>query len=56
MLEDVAVRGVLTIFSFLGRLFQCVKCEFSQRRAYEVVQHFLKEHLKPSEVPFMCDQ
>ena len=28
----------------------------SQSRAEEVVQHFLREHLKPSEVPFMCNQ
>ena len=56
MLEDVAVRGVLTVSSFLGRMFQCVNCEFSQSRSDEVVQHFLKEHLKPSEVPFVCDQ
>ena len=56
MLEDVAVRGVLTMLSFLSRMFQCVKCEFSQSRTDEVVQHFVKEHLKPSEVPFVCDQ
>ena len=37
-------------------MFQCVKCDFSQSRADEVVQHFLREHLKPSEVPFVCDQ
>ena len=56
MLEDAAVMGVLTLSSLLSRMFQCVKCEFSQNRADEVVQHFLKEHLKPSEVPFVCDQ
>ena len=42
--------------SFCRRMSQCVKCEFSHSRADEMVQHFLKEHLKPSEVPFVCDQ
>ena len=56
MLEDATVTGVLTMSSFLSRMFQCVKCEFSQSRAEEVLQHFLKEHMKPSWVPFVCDQ
>ena len=55
ILENAVVMGVLTLSSF-PRMFQCVKCEFSQSRADEVVQHFLKGHLKPSEVPFVCDQ
>ena len=42
--------------SFLSRMFQCVKCELSQSRADEVVQHFVKEHLNPLEVPLVCDQ
>ena len=56
MLEDVKFTGVLTLSSFLRKMFQCVKCEFSQIRADEVVQHCLKEDPKPSEVPFVCDQ
>ena len=56
MLEDVAVTGVLTMSSLLIRMFQYVKSEFSQSRTDEVAQHFLKEHLKPSEGPFVCDQ
>ena len=46
----------LTIFRCLSQMFQCARCGVSQSRAEEVVQHFLREHLKPSEVPFMCDQ
>ena len=37
-------------------MFQCMRCGVSQSRAEEVVQHFLQEHLKLSEVPFMCNQ
>ena len=56
MFEDVVVTCVLTMSSLLSRMFQYVKCEFSHSRADEVVQDFLKEHLKPLEVPFVCDQ
>ena len=48
--------GVLSMSSLLSMMFQCVKCDFCHRRADEVVHHFLKEHLNPSEVPFVCDQ
>ena len=40
----------------LSQMFQCMRCDVSQDRAEEVVQHFLREHLKPSKVPFVCDQ
>ena len=52
------VTGIsgLTIFHCLIQMFQCMRCGVSQSRAEEVVQHFLREHLKPSEIPFMCDQ
>ena len=56
-LRNVTVTGVLTMSFCLSWMFQCVKCDVSrQGRAEEVVQHFLREHLKPSEVPLACNQ
>ena len=46
----------LTILHCLNQMFQCTRCGVSPSRTEEVVQHFLREHLKPSEVPFMCNQ
>ena len=54
--RDVTVTGVLIMSFCLSWMFQCVKCDVSQGSAEEVVQHFLREHLKPSEVPFACNQ
>ena len=46
----------LTFLSFLSRMFQCVKCEFATSDKEKVVLHYLQEHLKPSQVPFVCEQ
>ena len=56
LVRNVTGTGGLTMFLCLSQMFQCVRCDVSQGRAEEVVQHFLREHLKPSEVPFVCDQ
>ena len=56
LVGNVMGTSGLTIFHCLSQMFQCVRCGVSQSRAEEVVQHFLREHLKLPEVPFMCNQ
>ena len=50
LVGNVMGIGGLTIFHCLNQMFQCTRCGVSQSRAEEVVQHFLREHLKLSEV------
>ena len=56
LVGNVTSGSGLTVFHCLYQMFQCVRCNVRQSRAEEMVQHFLREHLKPSEVLFVCDQ
>ena len=57
------VAGLMTFTDAFGstsslfdRMFQCVKCEFTTRDKEKVVWHFLQEHLKLCQVPYVCEQ